>query len=113
MRHITLIRIKNEDFDYTKYGLENNYFTIDISQTLNYTKNVGFTQYALLDGTTRVDNISREPGSVSFQGVLGEIRAGGKDENFVKSTLSKTRLQNQMDLLEALRDEAIFSPTAV
>ena len=108
MRHLTLIRIRNEDFDYTKYGLENNYFTIDVSQALNYGKSIGFTQYALLDGTTRVDNISREPGTVTYQGLLGEVRGGGDGANFVKATLSKTRLQNQMDLLEALRDQAIF-----
>lgn len=108
MKHLVLIRIKNSNFDFEKYGIDHNYFTIDISQSLSYSKNVGVTQYALLDGTTRVDNISREPATLNFTGILGEVRAGGSDENFVRATISRTRLQNQMDLLEALRDQAIF-----
>ena len=108
MRHLAVIRIKNSDFNYIKYGLKNNYFSIDVSNSLSYSKNIGITQYALLDGTTRVDNISREPASINLQGLLGEIRGGGSPENFVYGTVEKNRLQNQMDLLEALRDRAIF-----
>src|SRR5690554_6411089 len=108
MKHLVVIRIKNSDFDYAKYGLKNNYFSIDVSNSFNYSKGVGFTQYALLDGTTRVDNISREPASLTLQGLLGEVRGGGSPENFVYATAEKNRLQNQMDLLEALRDQAIF-----
>lgn len=108
MRHLIVIRIKNSDFDYTKYGLKNSYFSIDISNSFSYSKNIGVTQYALLDGTTRVENISREPATFNLQGLLGEVRAGGSPENFVYATAEKNRLQNQMDLLEALRDQAIF-----
>lgn len=108
MRYLSLIKIKNKDFDFAKYGLKSNYFTIDISQSVNYSRGVGFTQYAVLDGTTRIDNISKEPSSITLQGKLGEVRAGGTHENYVQATISKTRLQNQMDLLEALRDQAIF-----
>jgi len=108
MRHLAVIRIKNSEFDYTKYGLKNNYFSIDVSNSLSYSKNIGITQYAVLDGTTRVDNISREPAAINLQGLLGEVRGGGSPENFVYSTVEKNRLQNQMDLLEALRDRAIF-----
>lgn len=108
MRHLTLIRIKNSEFDYEKYGLQSNYFTIDVSTSFAYTKNVGVTKYALLDGTTRADNISREPASLTLQGELGEVRGGNNSSNFVTDTAERNRLQNQMDLLEALRDQAIF-----
>ena len=107
-RHLTIIRIKNSDFDFTQYGLKNNYFSIDVTNSISYSRNIGVTQYAVLDGTTRLDNISREPGSLSLQGLLGELRAGNNPEHFAYDTVERNRLQNQMDLLEALRDQAIF-----
>lgn len=108
MAHITIIRIKNSDFDYTKYGLKNNYFSLDVTTNIGYSKNTGTTQYAVLDGTTRLDNISKQPGDITLQGLLGELRAGNNPEHFAYNTAERNRLQNQMDLLEALRDQAIF-----
>jgi len=108
MQHLAILRIKNSDFDYTKYGLKNNFFSIDVSNAFNYTRNVGVTQYALLDGTVRIDNISREPANFTLQGLLGDVRGGNVSEAFVMSTAQKNRLQNQMDLLEALRDNGVF-----
>lgn len=107
-KHLTILRIKNSDFDYAKYGLRNNYFSIDVTTSISYAKQVGVTQYAVLDGTTRLDNVSRKPASISLQGLLGEVRAGNDPEHFVYDTIEKNRLQNQMDLIEALRDQAIF-----
>lgn len=108
MRHLALIKIKNSEFDYARYGLKNNYFSIDITNSFNYSKNVGVTQYALLDGTVRIDNISREPANFTLQGLLGEVRGGNTSDAFVYATVEKNRLQNQMDLLEAIRDQATF-----
>jgi len=78
-----------------------------ISNSIQASKAVSTTQYALLDGTTRIDTISRAPGTLNFQGNIGDLFKAGSFERSVKESGTKTRLELQVELLEALRDDAI------
>lgn len=106
--NLVVFKIKDTDFDYTKYGLEDVYFSIDITNNLNSSKAVKTTQYPLLDGTTRVDTVSRAPGTLNFQGKIGEVYNKANDPKSVKDQGDKTRLEMTIELLEDLRDQAIF-----
>ena len=107
MRYLALFKIKNGDFDFTKYGLSDVFFSIDISNSIQASKGVKTTQYALLDGTTRIDTISRAPGTLNFQGNIGDLFVAKSMERSVKDTGTKNRLELQVELLDALRDNAI------
>lgn len=107
MQHLALFRIKDTSFDYTKYSLDDVFFSIDITMSLQASKSVAVTQYAVLDGTTRIDTVSRAPGNLTFQGKIGEIHHAPSTRNFIKSFGSKGRAELQLSLLEALRDQAI------
>ena len=107
MRYLALFKIKNSDFDYTQYGLSDVYFSIDLATSIQSSKGVKTTQYALLDGTTRIDTISRAPGTLTFQGNIGELFAAKSMERAVKGVGTKSRLELQVELLESLRDNAI------
>ena len=107
MRYLALFKIKNSDFDYTKYGLNDVFFSIDITKSIQASKGVKTTQYPLLDGTTRIDTISRAPGTLNFQGNIGELLSAKSLERSVKASGDLTRMEVELALLEDLRDNAI------
>lgn len=73
MAFLAIFRIKNTNFPYQNYGLSDNSFSIDITNSIQASKGVAFTQYPLLDGTTRIDSISKAPGTINFQGKVGDV----------------------------------------
>ena len=54
--NIVLFKIKNTDFDFTPYGLTDRYFRIDVTDNINASKSIKFTEYPLIDGTTRIED---------------------------------------------------------
>lgn len=108
MAFLGLFKIKNGAFDYTKYGLKDNTFAIDVSNSIQSSKGVTFTQYPLLDGTTRIDSVSRAPGTLNFQGKVGDVfHSANNMLSTVQGTVNDTRTQLFVKLLEDLRDNAI------
>jgi len=105
--NMVLFKIKDTDFDFTPYGLTDRYFRIDVTENINASKAVKFTDYPLLDGTTRIDTVSKAPGTLSFQGKIGDLFSSPDYTHSVKSSGSKSRMQLSIELLETLRDEAI------
>ena len=106
-KNLVLFMIKDSRFAYQNYGLDSIYFSIDLSNSVQQSKGVATTQYALLDGTTRIDTVSREPGNITFQGKIGEVHYAKDKTTFVKSS-EKARTALQLQLLEDLRDRAII-----
>ena len=105
--NIVLFRIKDTEFDFTPYGLEDRYFRIDVTDNINASKSVKFTEYPLIDGTTRIDTVSRAPGTLSFQGKIGDVFSSPDYTHTIKSSGGKTRMQLSIELLETLRDNAV------
>lgn len=105
--NIVLFKIKDTDFDFTPYGLTDRYFRIDVTENINASKAVKFTDYPLLDGTTRIDTISKAPGTLSFQGKIGDLFSSPDYTHSIKASGAKSRMQLSIELLETLRDEAI------
>lgn len=105
--NIVLFKIKNTDFDFTPYGLTDRYFRIDVTDNINASKSVKFTEYPLIDGTTRIDTVSRAPGTLNFQGKIGDVFSSPDYTHTIKSSGGKTRMQLSIELLETLRDNAI------
>ena len=112
MRNLALFTIKNDSFIIKKlnenYGLSSNTFTVDITQTLNSSKSVKFTEYPLLDTTTRINSVSKSPGTLSFQGKIGEVLFNTQSSDTVKAGLDPddSRMRRFVQLLEFLRDNA-------
>ena len=106
--HLALFRIKNDEFNYKKYGLVDQFFSIDITKNIGADKGVGTTQYAVLDGTTRIDTVSRQPGNINFQGNIADVHHAPFNGKYIKNFGSKGRAQVQLELLEDLRDNAII-----
>ncbi len=108
MAFLALFRIKNPGFPFGNYGLLDNTFSVDITENLNSSKAVKFTEYPLLDGTTRIDSVSRAPGTLNFQGKIGDVY---HSPNGVQSTVvaneNETRTKRFVKLLEDLRDGAL------
>lgn len=110
MANLALFTIKNEDFNYSAYGLTTNTFVVDITTSLQSSKGVKFTEYPLLDGTTRIDTVSRAPGTINFVGKIGEVyHQPNSDAPRLQAGLDEeqTRIKRFVRLLEALRDDAI------
>lgn len=123
--YLVLFEIKNEDFKPENFGLTTNMFSIDITKSISDNKNIQTTSQPVLDGTTRLENISREPGNFSLSGTIADhhFYYGDNQKLFVKPTKiyftnpvqgqlqlfkTKSRLVIQKELLEYLRDNAIF-----
>src|SRR5690554_3123064 len=108
MSRLAVFRIKNDDFDYEKYGLDDVYFSLDVIKSIQESKGVSTTEYPLLDGTTRIDNISAKAGTLTLQGEIGDI-AYSKDKRFeVKGSGNVSKLENTKNLLRSLRENAII-----
>ena len=105
--NIVLFKIKNTDFDFTPYGLTDRYFRIDVTDNINASKSIKFTEYPLIDGTTRIDTVSRAPGTLNFLGKIGDVFSSPDYTHTIKSSGGKTRMQLSIELLETLRDNAI------
>ena len=105
--NIVLFKIKDTEFDFTPYGLTDRYFRIDVTDNINASKSVKFTEYPLIDGTTRIDTVSRAPGTLSFQGKIGDVFSSPDYTHTIKSSGGKTRMQLSIELLENLRDDAV------
>lgn len=124
--YIALFEIKNESFVPEEFGLTSNQFTLDIVTDNSESKNINTTAQPVLDGTTRIDNISREPGAVNISGVIAEHHFASADNPYVNvrprvsnPTLTRnnmarrvvteqSRLVLQKKLLEHIRDQALF-----
>ena len=108
MAYLALFRIKNGNFPFAAYGLRDNTFSMDITQTLSSQKGVKFTEYPLLDGTTRIDSVSRAPGTLNFQGKIGEVfHSPNSNFSTVMASENETRSKRFIKLLEDIRDAAI------
>lgn len=107
MAYLALFRIKNGTFPYTNYGLNDTLFSIDVSTSVNANKGVSFTQYPLLDGTTRIDSVSKAPGTLNFNGKIGEVFHSPNTDYNLKESQLETRSKRFIKLLEDLRDQAI------
>lgn len=108
MTHLALFKIKDPTFDYTRYGLSDVFFSLDVVRNISPSKNTTVTSYPVLDGTTRADNISEEKGTFNLTGVLTDIHHAPDKTNFVKSTSNVSRVSVQIALLKALRTNAVF-----
>lgn len=107
-QQLSIFKIKDKYFDYDEYGLEDVYFALDMSRSIQHSKNTNTTDYALLDGTTRIDTVSKAPGTINFQGKIGELNYSTNPAMNIKQHQDRNRLQNQMYLLESLRDQAVL-----
>ena len=107
-QQLSIFKIKDRFFEYEEFGLEDVYFALDMSRSIQHSKSTITTDYALLDGTTRVDTVSNAPGSITFQGKIGELVFSTNPTMNVKEHQNRNRLQNQMYLLESLRDQAVL-----
>lgn len=105
--NIVLFKIKDTEFDFAPYGLTDRYFRIDVTDNINASKSVKFTEYPLIDGTTRIDTVSRAPGTLNFQGKIGDVFSSPDYTHTIKSSGGKTRMQLSIELLETLRDNAV------
>ncbi|MCK9482110.1 MAG: hypothetical protein M0R38_10180 [Bacteroidia bacterium] len=120
---MALFKIKNESFDKNRFGLSDNEFLLDVISGFSFSKNINTTTQPVLDGSQRMTNVSREPGSLRIEGLIGEHHfARGERKPYINptqtrgkkgqgfSTLSQTvpRTVVIQQLLEYLRDEAIF-----
>lgn len=106
MAYLAQFQILNTDFIPAAFGLEDNYFSIDIETSLQASKQVGVTQFPLLDGTTRIDTVSRQPGTLNFQGKAGSVSNSSSFKFVPNGVGTKDRLQVIVELLEYLRDNA-------
>ena len=123
--YIALFEIKNPSFDPAEFGLSGRQFTLDIIKDNSLSKNINTTAQPVLDGTTRIDNISREPGNISINGMIAEHHFANNTNPYIeprprlntpiirrKKDISlqgtASRLVVQKNLLEYLRDNAIF-----
>lgn len=110
MNYLAVFEIKNKDFKVQDYGLIDYKFSIDITTSIQVSKGVKFTEYPLLEGTTRIDTVSRAPGSINFNGKIGDVvhtPTGAIYKVEDNKNQGKTRLSTFISLLEALRDQAI------
>jgi hypothetical protein len=107
--NIVLFKIKDSTFDLSTYGLTDRYFRMDVTKNISSSKSVKFTEYPLVDGTTRIDTVSRAPGTLNFQGEIGELFSSPNYTHSIKTPLNggKSRIELSIELLETLRDEAI------
>jgi hypothetical protein len=107
--NIVLFKIKDSTFDLSTYGLTDRYFRMDVTKNISSSKSVKFTEYPLVDGTTRIDTVSRAPGTLNFQGEIGELFSSPNYTHSIKTSLNggKSRIELSIELLETLRDEAI------
>ena len=121
--YVALFKIKNESFDKNRFGLSDNEFLLDVISGFSFSKNINTTTQPVLDGTHRMTNVSREPGSLRIEALIGEHHfAYGERKPYIKPTQTRgkkgqdfsTPLQTVprtiviQQLLEYLRDEAIF-----
>jgi hypothetical protein len=107
--NIVLFKIKDSTFDLSTYGLTDRYFRMDVTKNISSSKSVKFTEYPLVDGTTRIDTVSKAPGTLNFQGEIGELFSSPNYTHSIKTSLNggKSRIELSIELLETLRDEAI------
>jgi hypothetical protein len=82
---------------------------MDVTKNISSSKSVKFTEYPLVDGTTRIDTVSKAPGTLNFQGEIGELFSSPNYTHSIKTSLNggKSRIELSIELLETLRDEAI------
>lgn len=107
--NIVLFKIKNDDFNLIPYGLNDRFFRLDITKNINSSKSVKFTEYPLANGTTVIDTVSRAPGTLNFQGEIGELFFSPNSNHSIKTSPNggKSRIELSIELLETLRDQAI------
>lgn len=121
--YVALFKIKNESFDKNRFGLSDNEFLLDVISGFSFSKNINTTTQPVLDGTHRMTNVSREPGSLRIEALIGEHHfAYGERKPYIKPTQTRGKKGQDFStppqtvprtiviqqLLEYLRDEAIF-----
>ncbi len=121
--YVALFKIKNESFDKNRFGLSDNEFLLDVISGFSFSKNINTTTQPVLDGTQRMTNVSREPGSLRIEALIGEHHVySGERKPYIKPTQTRGKKGQDFStppqtvprtiviqqLLEYLRDEAIF-----